>query len=146
MRIHLLQYYRIWKSRIRNRALFCVALAFLVLCFSGQNTKAARISGEYLFKVCSVDKNGNEMIKGGKIACQSYISGMIDYYKFLDAMNLQSDIPDNMKFCVPEEVSLNEIQIKVLAFFYTYHKLHGKFVAAPAVLMALSAAYPCAKK
>lgn len=61
-------------------------------------------------------------------------------------MDLQKDVPDNMKFCLSEEVSLNEIQIKVLAFFYAYHKLHGKFVAAPAVLMALSAAYPCARK
>ncbi|MDH5723327.1 MAG: Rap1a/Tai family immunity protein [Alphaproteobacteria bacterium] len=141
-----MQYYRIWKLKIRNRALFCGALAFLILCFFSQKTQAARLSGEYLFKVCAVDKSGEETIKGGKIACQSYISGMIDYYKFLESMNLQSDMPDNMRFCVPEEASLNEIQIKVLAFFYTYNKLHEKFVAAPAVLMALSAAYPCAKK
>tara|TARA_B100001989_G_scaffold247755_1_gene220402 strand:- start:2314 stop:2739 length:426 start_codon:yes stop_codon:yes gene_type:complete len=141
-----LQFYKIWRSRIKNKGIAIFALLFLVLCFSAPNAKAAKISGEYLYEVCSVDMYGKEKIKGGTIVCQSYISGIIDYYKFLDAMKLNADMPDNMKFCLSEEVSLNEIHKQVLAFMKKYNKLHRKFVAAPAVLMALSAAYPCATK
>jgi len=117
-------------------------LFIVILISMPVTTQAAQFSGEYLLKVCSLDKNGNEIVKGGKSACQSYISGVIDYHNTLRAMNLTS----NMNFCIPEDVTLNELQIRVLAYMYKRTKMHRNFVAAPGVAMALFSSYPCNKK
>ncbi len=117
---------------------------FLFLSFSVfwvGDARAANFSGEYLYKVCSVDGKGNETVPGGKIACQSYISGVIDYHNMLRAMDLTSD----MNFCIPKGITLNEIQLRVLVYLKKNLKLHRKFVAAPAVSMALFSFYPCNK-
>ena len=122
-------------------------LAVVTLCLFALSllmpakANAARFSGEYLIKVCSMNKYGGEIVKGGKIACQAYISGVIDYHNMLRAMDLTSD----MNFCIPADVTLNEIQTRVLAYMYDRAKLHRKFVAAPGVAMALFSIYPCGK-
>ncbi|MFP4098355.1 MAG: Rap1a/Tai family immunity protein [Alphaproteobacteria bacterium] len=92
-----------------------------------------------MLKVCAVDSMGREIVEGGKIACQAYISGIVDYHNMLRAMRVVSD----MDFCVPNDVGLNELQIRVLAYIYKRVKLHRKFVAAPGVTMALMSLYPC---
>ncbi|MGH1377533.1 MAG: Rap1a/Tai family immunity protein [Alphaproteobacteria bacterium] len=119
---------------------FLFILAVGMFLFAGKSY-AAQFSGDYLLKVCSVDKNGNERVAGGKIACQSYISGVIDYHNVLRAMGLTS----GMDFCVPEKVTLNELHIRVLVYLYEHVKMHRNFVAAPAVSMALYSLYPCNK-
>ena len=121
--------------------IFIVSIIVLCVCSIVQPAQAAKFSGEYLLKICSVDRNGNETVKGGKIACQSYISGVIDYHNFLRAAGLTSD----MNFCISEAVTLNEIHLRVLVYLYERAKLHRKFVAAPAVSMALLSLYPCSK-
>lgn len=93
-------------------------------------------------KVCSVDKAGNEVIPGGKLACQAYIAGVVDFQNMTKSM----DVSTGVDFCIPETETLNEIQIRVLAYFYQHNKLHRKFVAAPGVALALSTSYPCHKK
>jgi len=120
---------------------FSVFLCLFVVFFGSYKTYAAQFSGEYLIKVCSVNKYGNEVVKGGKIACQAYIAGVIDYHNMLRAMDLTSD----MNFCIPDGVTLNEIQLRVLAYMYKRAKLHRKFIAAPGVAMALFSIYPCNK-
>ncbi|MCB1680516.1 MAG: hypothetical protein H6858_02525 [Rhodospirillales bacterium] len=117
--------------------LLCVAV---VLC--PEKAYAARFSGEYLLKVCALDKQGEEMVPGGKIACQSYISAVIDYHNFLRTLDAAG--PDS--FCIPDDVSLNEIQLVVLLYFLKNKKLHKNFIAAPGVEMALIDAYPCNRK
>lgn len=106
-----------------------------------QKSFAARFSGEYLLKVCSIDRHGIEIIEGGKIACQAYISGVIDYHNVLRVMGLTS----GMDFCIPEKVTLNELHVRILVYLYEHAKLHRKFVAAPAVSMGLYSLYPCHK-
>ena len=118
-----------------------IFVLFLCLFIFSTTASAAQFSGEYFLKVCSLDKNGNEVIKGGKIACQSYISGVIDYQNTLRSMGLTTD----MDFCIPDDVTLNEIQIRVLVYMTEREKLHRKFVAAPGVAMALLSLYPCSK-
>jgi hypothetical protein len=122
---------------------FAVVWVVLVcgLSFSFRPAFAAQFSGEYLIKVCAIDSTGRELVKNGKVACQAYISGVIDYHNMLRAMDLTSD----MNFCVPENVSLNELQIRILAYLYKRAKLHGKFTAAPGVAMALFSIYPCSR-
>ena len=129
--------------RVAQARILCFAF-FLPLCFcifstSFSKVYAAQFSGEYLIKVCSVDKEGRELVQGGQVACQSYIAGVIDYHNMLRSMNLTS----NMNFCIPEGTSLNELQIRVLAYMYERAKLHRKFVASPGVAMALFENYPC---
>ncbi|MCK5374377.1 MAG: hypothetical protein KAJ40_03750 [Alphaproteobacteria bacterium] len=127
-------------GNIYKQARFFVFYASIaVFAFLPQSASAAQFSGEYFIKVCSVDSSGHEIIKGGKIACQAYISGLLDYHNTLRAMNLTSD----MNFCVPEEVSLNELQIRIFAYMNKRAKLHRKFTAAPGVAMALFSLYPC---
>lgn len=109
--------------------------------FLPQKTQAVRFSGEYLMKVCALDRNGNERVRGGKVICQSYISGVIDYHNTLRAMDLTSD----MNFCIPNDETLNDIHIRVWAYMTKREKLHNQFVAAPGVAMALFSFYPCKK-
>ncbi len=119
--------------------LLCLFLAFFHLgIFSGQ-AYAARFSGEYFLKVCALDKDGEEMVPGGKIACQAYISAVIDYHNFLRTL----DSAGPRSFCLPEKVSLNQIHLIVLLYFLKHKKLHRNFIAAPGVEMALMDAYPC---
>tara|TARA_R110001592_G_scaffold20926_5_gene84585 strand:- start:22346 stop:22717 length:372 start_codon:yes stop_codon:yes gene_type:complete len=121
--------------------LFALILGASCLSLRASPVYAAQFSGEYLIKVCSVDKYGKEIITGGKIACQSYIAGVIDYHNMLRSMDLTSD----MNFCIPKKVTLNEIQLRVLEYMYKRAKLHRKFIAAPGVAMALFSIYPCHK-
>lgn len=118
--------------------LFLSVFAASALALSS-NAYAARFSGEYLLKVCALDRNGNEIVEGGKIACQSYISAVIDYHNFLRTL----DSAGPSSFCLPDEISLNEVHLVVLLYFMKNQKLHRKFIAAPGVEMALIDAYPC---
>lgn len=121
--------------------LFLSVLTFGVLSLPS-SAHAARFSGEYLLKVCALDRNGNEIVEGGKIACQSYISAVIDYHNFLRTL----DSAGPSSFCLPDEISLNEIHLVVLLYFMKNQKLHRKFIAAPGVETALIEAYPCGGK
>lgn len=106
--------------------------------FAGE-AQAARFSGEYFLKVCALDKQAEEIVPGGKIACQSYISAVIDYHNFMRTL----DSAGPKSFCLPESVSLNEVHLVVLLYFLKHKKLHNKYIAAPGVEMALMDAYPC---
>lgn len=124
------------------KAVFLYLFLSVVLISVPSTGHTAQFSGGYLLKICSLDKNGDEVVKGGKSACQSYIAGVIDYHNTLRAMDLTS----NMNFCIPEDVTLNELQIRVLSYMYKRVKMHRNFVAAPGVAMALFSSYPCNKK
>lgn len=117
-----------------------VCFVLMALTVSSQSY-AARFSGEYLLRVCSLDERGQETIKGGKIACQAYISGVIDYHNMLKA----TDFPVTFKFCIPQRATLNTIQQGVWLYMKSREKLHRKFLAAPGVAMALLHLYPCKK-
>ena len=91
-----------------------------------------------------MDRQGNETVRGGKIACQAYISGVIDYHNTMKDFQNAEDMK-GMRYCIPKETTLNEIQWKVLGYLVKHQKMHRKFVAAPGVAMALFAAYPCGK-
>ena len=129
------------QSVFKKNALKITVSFFLLFLILPTNAQAAQFSGGYLLKICMMDKDGNEVVKGGKSACQSYISGVIDYHNMLRAMDLTS----NMNFCIPVDATLNDIQLRVLAYLHKHQKLHRKFVAAPAVAMALFSFYPCRK-
>lgn len=131
-------YCRRFFRRFLRPALFLAALTIAAV-LSPSKAEAARFSGEYFLKVCALDKNGNEIVAGGKIACQSYISAVIDYHNFLRTL----DSAGPSSFCLPDEVSLNEVHLVVLLYFMKNQKLHRKFIAAPGVEMALIDAYPC---
>lgn len=51
-------------------------LAIFVLLFlmCASPAQAARFSGDYLLQMCLSDKDGKELVPGGHVACQSYIS------------------------------------------------------------------------
>ncbi|MGB4058246.1 MAG: Rap1a/Tai family immunity protein [Alphaproteobacteria bacterium] len=115
---------------------FLVVLAFFV------PAHAARFSGEYLLNVCSSDQNGRELVPGGHIACQSYISGVMDYHNLIRSLGTAPSVD----FCVPENESLNVIQSKVAMYLFQNKKIHGAFIASPAVTLALYNYYPCGKK
>ncbi|MCB1721859.1 MAG: hypothetical protein KDI11_08910, partial [Alphaproteobacteria bacterium] len=59
---------------------------------------AARFSGDYLLQVCGSDKQGNELLSGGHIACQAYISGLMDYHNLIRSLGTAPSVD----FCVPE--------------------------------------------
>lgn len=102
---------------------------------------AARFNGAYLLQVCDLDSKGHEKVKGGALTCQSYISGVIDYHSVLSSL----DIAPRIDICIPEKVSLNELQ-KIVLEYLRHHSEHDGFIAAPAVTMALYDVYPCKKR
>lgn len=113
-------------------------MLFLALAVLAQPAQAARFSGAYLMKMCSMNEDGGEVAPGAHAACQSYISGVIDYHNMLRSMKIAPAID----FCIPETVTLNEIHVAVLLYL-EHNTVHDAFVAAPAVLMALYEKYPC---
>ncbi len=118
-----------------------VIFAFLLLAVSllfSSPSQASRFSGSYLLSICDVDIEGEELVSGGHIACQSYISGVLDYHNVLQSMNLAPKVD----LCIPPEVSIKELHAIVLKFLKT-HGEHDGFIAAPAVNMALYQVYPC---
>jgi hypothetical protein len=105
---------------------------------SFSSAHAARFSGAYLMKICGVDDKGNEVAVGAHAACQSYISGVIDYHNMLRSMKIAPEID----FCIPESVTLNEIHLTVLKYLEK-NPQNDSFIAAPAILLALFDRYPC---
>ena len=122
---------------LRNLLTFAI-VTICGLTHAIPQAQAARFSGAYLMKICSVDDNGNETAPGAHAACQSYISGVIDYHNMLRSMKIAPAID----FCIPETVTLNEIHVKVLRYLQQ-NAQHDAFVAAPAVIMSLYSSYPC---
>ncbi len=122
----------------RNLAVFL----FIALMAVSHSAQAARFSGEYLLQVCMSDKDGREIVPGGHAACQSYISGVMDYHNLIRSLGTAPSV----EFCVPEETGLNELQRVVAAYLFKHKKQHGAFVASPAVALALYNSYPCGKK
>ncbi len=125
-------------------ALRLIILAMLagVACFATAfPAQAARFSGAYMIRICGVDAKGNEISPGAHAACQSYISGVVDYHNMLRSMKMAPDI----NFCIPENVTLNQLHLQVLRYLER-NPQHDSFVAAPAVVMALYEKYPCGGK
>jgi hypothetical protein len=104
--------------------------------------QAAKFSGLYLMQICASDKNGREMVANGHIACQSYISGIVDYHNLIRSLGGAPSVD----FCIPDNVTPNRLQAVVLAYLYANKKNHESFVASPAVALALHRAYPCKVK
>lgn len=123
------------------RVLRFTCLGLLALCLASP-AHAARFSGIYLLQLCASDKDGKEIVAGGHAACQSYISGVIDYHNLIRSLGTSPSVD----FCLPDGESLDKIQKYVAAYLYRNQKIHGSFVASPAVVMALNQAYPCGKK
>lgn len=97
-----------------------------------------QFSGAYLLHVCEMDAKGKEIVKGGHTACQSYISGVIDYHRILQSMKLAPKID----ICVPTKTPIINVHRAVLSYLRK-HKENDAFIAAPAVTMALYKTYPC---
>lgn len=117
-------------------------LFLALLCFSNvwfsTPAEAARFSGAYLRKICSMDKSGNELIKGGHTACQAYIAGVLDYQNVLKSMNMAPKVD----ICLPKKATMWDLHKIVLVYLIRNHT-HDQFIAAPAVIMALHQVYPC---
>lgn len=121
---------------------WAVVAVFLATMGAGPRSMAAQFSGDYLLRLCLSDRNGKELVPGGHVACQSYISGILDYH------NLQKSLgtaPPTVNFCVPDDVDLGLLQ-KVVTLYLIRNKQHAGFTAAPAVALALYQFYPCKGK
>lgn len=95
-------------------------------------------SARYLLELCRSDKKGREIVKGGHVACQSYISGVIDYHKLMQTLGTAPTID----FCVPNTEPMTRLQLIVWKYL-AENGQHSEFVAAPAVTLALYEYYPC---
>ncbi len=120
----------------------CVILLLVVVFLVPGKVRAAQFSGSYLIQVCASDKEGKELVPGGHIACQGYISGVLDYHNLIRSLGTAPSID----FCVPDDVNLNGVQATVVNYLIRNEDDHGNFIAAPGVALALFEAYPCNKK
>ena len=125
---------------VLEKRYFRCALASLIICFCLiQPARAAQFSGDYLLQVCGVNAKGEEIVEGGHIACQAYIAGIMDYHGLIRSLGTAPSVD----FCVPEDVSMHEVQKNVANYIYDNHHEQGPFIAAPGVALALFKAYPC---
>jgi len=107
-----------------------------------QPAYATRFSVDYLMRVCSMDKEGREVVKGGHTACQAYISGVIDYHAMLRSLN----IAPSVNFCIPDGITITYLHREVVQYFQKNKHEQGPFVATSGVALALYKAFPCMKK
>ncbi len=90
-------------------------------------------------KMCLTDEKGREYTPNGSMVCQAYIAGLLDYHNLLRSLGTAPGID----FCVPDDVSLNEMQVRVASYIFKKQQNHGAFIASPGVALALFDAYPC---
>lgn len=122
----------------------CAGMLLCVLVFAepvrAQSTSGTSgfFSGGYLMQLCASDNKGKELVKGGHTACQSYISGIIDYHMLMKSLGTAPTID----FCVPNTVPMRRLQ-NIVYVYLVKNGQHSEFVAAPAVTLALYEYYPC---
>ncbi len=119
-----------------NTAYVCLVMAFISVPGAAHS---ARFSGEYLLTMCASDDKGRELTPGAHIACQAYIAGVLDYHNLIRSMGTSPSVD----FCVPEGTTMNQLQKGVVSYIYRNKEEHAKFVAAPAVALALFDMFPC---
>lgn len=112
-----------------------------LIFFMAWPAQAARFSGAYLLELCAMDAQGQELVPGGHVACQSYIAGVIDYHNVLQSM----DVGPKVDICIPDNVGSTDLH-KIVLKYLEANKQHDGFVAAPAVTLALYEVFPCKKK
>lgn len=101
-----------------------------------------QFSAAYMRELCKNDPNGNETVKGGHAACQAYIAGVLDYHGTLRALGTEP----SLSICFPGKTPpIYDLQ-KIVWRYIDKNPPVDAFAAAPTVIMALSAAYPCKKK
>ncbi len=120
------------------RRLRLLAMTILLIAPSVPALANTQFSGAYLLHVCEMDSTGKELVKGGHTACQSYISGVVDYHRILQSMKLAPKID----ICVPTRTPISDVHRAVLSYM-RQHKENDAFIAAPAVTLALYRMYPC---
>ena len=126
------------KSRkISGGALAALFLLLLPMPARAQDTSGF-FSADYLLRLCSSDAKGREIIKNGHTACQSYISGVVDYHILMKTLGTAPTID----FCVPNTEPMARLQLIVWKYL-SENGQHSDFVAAPAVTLALYEYYPC---
>ena len=118
-----------------------LVLSFFCLLVLSTTTYSAEFSGKYLLHICSSDKAGNELIKGGHTACQAYIAGIIDYHSLIKSLKTAP----GLDFCIPKDTPLSIIQ-QGMVLYLLKNGQHDDFIASPAVAIALNQMYPCRKK
>ena len=114
-------------------------MTFFLILTLPLKSYAAQFTGEYLLYVCASDKNGKELVDGGHMTCQSYIAGVLDYNTLIQSLGTAPSVD----FCVPKNVALSTLQKQVYAYIFKYRAQHSRFIAAPAVALALHSRYPC---
>ncbi len=116
-------------------------VVFSIALMAVSSARAAQFSGDYLLQVCGVNAQGEELVEGGHIACQAYIAGVMDYHGLIRSLGTAPSVD----FCVPEDMSMHEIQKNVVNCIHENHHEQGPFIASPGVALALFQAYPCDK-
>lgn len=124
------------KSKTLSFLWCCLGIALFVAPIS--HARAALFSGAYLMELCKRDDKGREVVKTGHTACQSYISGVMDYHTMLRSLGT----PPTIDFCVPENISMHDLQ-DIVWQYLDENQENDEFIASPAVALALYEVFPC---
>ena len=99
------------------------------------------VSAAYLHQICARDENGAEKMAGGHVACQSYISGVIDYHNLLKTLGTAPSVD----ICLSNTAKLSDLQDVVWSYL-DKNAQHDAFAAAPAITLALAQVFPCKER
>lgn len=75
-----------------------------------------------------------------RFGCMAHIAGIVDYHVMMQSLGTE---PASADFCLPDDLPLDKVAAAVTDELAASPQ-SGSFIAAPAVLLALSKAYPCA--
>lgn len=114
-----------------------VSLMIMLSAFGGilaaRPAAAAYLTGADLYAACN-SKESKDVL-----TCMGYVAGVIDYHVMMQSMGSEPTATD---FCLPADLSMEKAAVRVMLYLKR-NPQNGSFIAAPAVLMALSQSYPC---
>ena len=110
-------------------------LLALCLCLTLPRPAAAQfMTGEELERNC-LGETPKEVY-----SCIGYISGIIDYHLLIQSLGTSPSVD----FCLPQDMRIDMAAAAVLEYLRKA-PMNQHFIAAPAVALALTAKFPCAK-
>lgn len=99
----------------------------------GRTAHAQFMTGADLTQNCAATSGADAINR-----CLGYIAGVIDYHIVMQSLGTNP----STDFCLPEGVVLEQAAVAVLGYLQNKPE-HQGFIAAPAVVLAMSAVYPC---
>ena len=118
--------------RMRIKTIIFTFTLFMLL--PQRQAAAQYVTGADLLALCTSDEPRKIY------SCMNYVAGVIDYHIVMQSLGTGP----TTDFCLPTNLRLEAATVTVMSYLKK-SPMHQAFIAAPAVIMALTERYPCVK-